>query len=407
MSFQLRNVARQFHAIATRASQDRKSLAEVVVHVGICRGLMTMSAVLDEIVVEARHACDLADQHHAIAFAALQDLHELPAASGLQQPPRVLEEPAQWSTPQARLIPALRDAVAVTTRDTMRYALNRVQLIASKGVAVGTDSRQVVIAKGLELPCADSVLIPACRVFASRELANIEARIGITADHVIVEGGPWRFGFRIDRVGNYPDVFRVLPRSFGTTWQTGEGDEGAIRDAVAKAGQTDDPGITLHLVPPSASIVTDKTNAKSLPHSTVSGQPLSVTLTTKNVTRFLDLGLHTVRFAGPDKPFVAADRQRTYFAMMIDAASLPASTTPTPTTTRPMKPEPLTRHAPVPPTNDDGFDPLVEAEALRNALGDVITRASRLLVALKSKRKEQKALSQVFTSLKALKLGAE
>ena len=50
-------------------------------------------------------------------------------------------------------------------------------------------------------------------------------------------------------------------------------------------------------------------------------------------------------------------------------------------------------------------DPLVEAEALRNALGEAQHRLGRLLIALRSKKKEQKALNQVWSSLKSLNLG--
>jgi hypothetical protein len=404
MTNNLRLLARQFQTMAARACLDRKSLASAIVEVHVTGGTVTIRVAFDEVIVGVRHSVDLPDQHHAIAFAGLQDLGGLPAA-GTEVP--VLPdpgEPAHWSSWQGGLIPALRDVMAVTTRDEMRYAFHRVQLIGGKGVAVGTDSRQVLIAKGLELPFDNTVLIPACKVFASRELADIDARVGITADHVIVEAGPWRFGFKIDRAGNYPDVFRVQPRSFGTTWQIVEADEDQIRDAIVKAKEVNEHGIAFHLVAPSASIVLNQITTPL--KSAVTGQPLSVTIAAKNIAQLLDLGLRTVRFAGPDKPFVAADRQRTYFAMMLDAAELPAPASPPITTTRPMKPEPLNRHAPVPPTSDDMLDPLVEAEALRNALGDVINRASRLLAALKSKRKEQKALSQVFTSLKALKLGS-
>ncbi len=65
--------------------------------------------------------------------------------------------------------------------------------------------------------------------------------------------------------------------------------------------------------------------------------------------------------------------------------------------------------SPEPATNNLGdgeaFDPLVEAEALRNALGEAQHRLGRLLIALRSKKKEQKALNQVWSSLKSLNLG--
>ena len=57
------------------------------------------------------------------------------------------------------------------------------------------------------------------------------------------------------------------------------------------------------------------------------------------------------------------------------------------------------------PPAADPPDPLAAAEELRAALADVLTKASRLVAALKSRKKEQRALSQVWSSLKALNLG--
>ena len=50
------------------------------------------------------------------------------------------------------------------------------------------------------------------------------------------------------------------------------------------------------------------------------------------------------------------------------------------------------------------IDPLIEAEALRTALGVAHQRLSRLLIALKSIKKDKKTFTQVLTSLQSLKL---
>ena len=67
-----------------------------------------------------------------------------------------------------------------------------------------------------------------------------------------------------------------------------------------------------------------------------------------------------------------------------------------PTAFPPAKPEP----------NGEALDPLAEAEGLRNALTDVVTRVARLVAALKQMRREKRALSTVYQSLKDLNLGA-
>ena len=50
-------------------------------------------------------------------------------------------------------------------------------------------------------------------------------------------------------------------------------------------------------------------------------------------------------------------------------------------------------------------DPLAEAENLRTALFEATQSATRLVALLKSKKKEQKALATVYSSLKSLNLG--
>jgi hypothetical protein len=64
-----------------------------------------------------------------------------------------------------------------------------------------------------------------------------------------------------------------------------------------------------------------------------------------------------------------------------------------------VKPDPA---RPLPPA--DAPDPLALAEGLRQTLADAHAAAARLVAALRGKRKEQKALSQVFASLKSLNL---
>jgi hypothetical protein len=53
----------------------------------------------------------------------------------------------------------------------------------------------------------------------------------------------------------------------------------------------------------------------------------------------------------------------------------------------------------------EALDPLAEAEALRNALTETLQRLGRLVAALRSRKKEQRALTQVWSSLKSLQLG--
>ena len=57
-----------------------------------------------------------------------------------------------------------------------------------------------------------------------------------------------------------------------------------------------------------------------------------------------------------------------------------------------------------PATPDEPPDPLVAAEELRVALADVFAKVNRLVAILKATRREKKALSAVYSSLKQLNL---
>ena len=71
-----------------------------------------------------------------------------------------------------------------------------------------------------------------------------------------------------------------------------------------------------------------------------------------------------------------------------------------------MKPHETNGHAANgrhdPPT--ETTDPLTAAEELRTALGEALTKAGRLVAALKVEKKERKALAHVFAGLKQLNL---
>jgi hypothetical protein len=67
-----------------------------------------------------------------------------------------------------------------------------------------------------------------------------------------------------------------------------------------------------------------------------------------------------------------------------------------------MKP---TSNGHFPPPSGDALDPLAAAEELRVALADASAKATRLVAALRTGKKEKKALATVLAGLKELNLG--
>ena len=162
-----------------------------------------------------------------------------------------------------------------------------------------------------------------------------------------------------------------------------------------------------------------------LTRSPAAGPPARAAVDRKALSRALALGCHTVRLAGEGKPLVAEGEGRTFVSICLDpglvvgpdpaAIRTPtddrAAPTPPPVTHErrtPMKTHETNGHPPngkPDPHQAELPDPLAEAEALRSALADAAQRAARLVAVLRNRKKEQRALSQVYSSLKSLNLG--
>jgi hypothetical protein len=163
----------------------------------------------------------------------------------------------------------------------------------------------------------------------------------------------------------------------------------------------------------------------ALSRSPAAGPPIRVAVDRKALARSLALGCHTLRLAGDGKPLVAEGDDKTFVAVCLDAGlAVPpdpdavrvvtderAGPTPRPQATErstSVKTHETNGHPPGerhdPPAEVP--DPLTEAEALRAALAEVVTRAGRLVAALKQSRRQSKALASVVTTLRQLNLGS-
>jgi hypothetical protein len=235
-----------------------------------------------------------------------------------------------------------------------------------------------------------------------------------------------------DRGGRYPDVIGIIPRSGnGSVAGIDERDAAALLDALPHlpgAGNEDRP-VTLDL---NGWVMVRAKDTPSgavqdvlLTRSPAAGPPIRVAVDRRALARLLALGCHTVRLAGDGKPLVAEGDDKIFICMCLDpglvvepdpaAIRTPtdnrAAPTPRPVTRErkpPMKTHVSNGHPPNGRTESpqaETPDPLAEAEALRSTLSDAAQHAARLVALLRNRKKEQKALSQVYSSLKSLNLG--
>ena len=338
-----------------------------------------------------------------------------------------IAEPKEWEEFPHRFLTVLHECGRTTARDPTRFALHRVQVRGKAGQVVGTDGGVALIADGFTFPFADDLLIPALPVFGIRELVHeAKVRVGLVAGHMVVAAGPWTIGLAVDPNGRFPDVAGVVPTATGSTTVTIDDQDAAdlLAALPGRPGTGDrDNHITLDLGRSAIVRARDVDNATDirLARSAVTGLPARVAVDLAVVRRALNFGLTTVRLVGGGKPVVFLGDGMTLIAVPLDpSCEVGPNTTESHHTAgppvkpaiqherrSPMRPQTKNGHPgvgrPEPPA--DAPDLLAEAEAVRAALTEAAARAARLVAALKHRRKEQKALTQVWSSLRSLNLG--
>ena len=336
---------------------------------------------------------------------------------------RLPDLPDDWHAAPVEFLPALYECGRTTAKDATRFALTRVQIKGKAGQVVATDGRTAFIQSGFSFPFTDDLLVPAPPVFGARELAGERSvRIGRTATHLTVETGPWRVFMPVDRTGRYPDVAGVVPRNAPTTLVIDDRDATEVLEKLTglPGGDADHRPVTLAvdvdgIVVRAGDAKAETVKEVRLRRSAVTGPSVRAAIDRRVLARALAIGCRRVRLT-PDKPVVFEGADTTLLTVTLDPA---LAVGPTPDTDSPnvnhntetierktvVKHEtnghpPNGRHDP-----PDATDPLAAAEELRAALGDALAAASRLVASLKHPKKEKKALTQVWSSLKALNLG--
>ncbi len=342
-----------------------------------------------------------------------------------KSPPLVLPSLPKTLIPvPVELLQALHEAGRCTAREANRYALQRVQIRGRAGEVIGTDSYFVYRREGFHFPFAQDLLVPAVPLFGLDEWSQASSiRVGRTDQHLVVVADAVTVFLTVDTVGRYPDVASVVPKGPATATLTLDPEDALfLLDALPTLPGNDEQhqSVTLDLSPGAAGVIRAKAGkAKSvvevhLPRSTVKSGPLRIALDRRYLIRMLTLGCCKLRAYSDHRPLVATAPSITTVLMPVDADLIvPPSphtqvlTPDVPTQLSPARSTPM--KTPEPTTNNhdgEALDPIAEADALRSALGEAHHRLSRLLAALRLKKKEQKALSQVWSSLKSLNLGA-
>ncbi|QEL16713.1 hypothetical protein [Limnoglobus roseus] len=320
---------------------------------------------------------------------------------------------------------ALHEAGRTTSRESNRFALSHVQVRGDTGDVVASDGVTAYWRTGFPLPFPDTVLVPAVPLFGAAAWAKAATvGVGRAKDHLVVRAGPWTAFLTIDALGRFPDVAAVVPRALTpTTLDLDPRDAILLAEGLpALPGSRDDKRpVTLDLAPGRLAVVRGRDDASGdtaelvLPQSNVTNGPSRVAVNRAFLLRAVALGCSTIRVVGEGQPVVACGDGLTWMAANLPPDAIVAAAAPV-VAVGPPNPHPrpasenrspMTLPAPNGPARDpaDPGDALAEAEALRSLLFEATQAASRLVAMLKARKKEQRALASVDSSLKSLNLG--
>lgn len=355
-----------------------------------------------------------------------------------QDAPTVLSEnwpptPEAFNENPSDLLGALRDAAQVTDAASSRFALGCVQFRGSEGDIVATDGRQALIQEGFHFPWDDDLLVPASKVFGSKQLPNDElVLVGRTEDWATFRVGPWTLWFSIETEARFPDVAAQIRKPSDATacCTIAPGDRQFLLDNVLRLPGDNDHNqpVTLDL---NGSVAirgkrSDETPGTELilAASSRAGEAIRFNTDRRHLHRAAQLGFEQLHVYDDKSPVMASDERRQYIWALLEPGaaiahednavriesqvSEPDSTI---QATHPPRRPPLTKSTPQqgnvaairePNDEPEPLDPITAAETLRDSLRQSLQSTTALVRTLKRHRKRTKAVESTLLSLRQL-----
>jgi len=354
------------------------------------------------------------------------------------------ETPETFAENPPGLLMALHDAMLTTTPDAARYATDHIQVRGGSGALAATDGRQMLIQDGFEFPWGNDVLIPRTKVFGSDELPQDKpVAIGKTDGWVAIRVGPWRIWLKIEKERRFPEVDHHVPRAQDATsgCRLSAADADFLAENLPRLPCDEERNcpVTLDLNGKVAIRVKAADQPQPtelvLANSVASGEPMRVNTNYKFLARAVKLGLNELCLYSPKVPAMCRDEHRSYVWALLNAESaitptddviritsadarqdvrttnrktrIRKATMPRPNSSGNGQGQANGRTSPQATTgakaDDQGIDVLIEqAEALKVALRDSLSKTSELISALKRHRKQSKLVQSTLQSLRRL-----
>lgn len=340
-----------------------------------------------------------------------------------------LPRPQELKPVPASFLVALHEAGRTSSREDGRYSLSKVQLRGAKGQVIATDGKVAVIFGKFPFTFTEDVLVPAIPLFGCPELRDEkDVRVGRNAKHLVVGAGDWTAWLAIATSTKFPDVAAVVPRQAPTSVELDRADAAKLLPQLPQLpGQShENRPVTLRADGVLSVSGHDESTGDEkeipLPGSPVTGPAVKAVLDRRALARMLALGCTKLRLT-PNKAVVGEGAEVTVLVAPLDphleapgkgagpVALPPRSPDPSPPppperaiAMKPPEPNGTARNGRHDNQQDEPPDPLVAAEELRDALGEILAKATRLIAALRATRKEKKVLASVWAGLRQLNL---
>jgi hypothetical protein len=245
--------------------------------------------------------------------------------------------PREYFSCPPEFLSALRQVMAVRENASTRYALNCVQLSGTRQQLVGTDSRQLLIHRGMLLPWNEDLLVQGTDLFEAPEFQRVKTvRIGRTETDLVLQLGHWTVGLRLNTESRYPQVDRVVPTLMddATLLELHPLDASRLEELLDRVLAAQPPKSTTMHHPLTVDLTGDvpiircRTNHSQrateirLTRSTRHGQPGRVCLETRFLVSALEMGFHSLGFHKSDSPVRLDQHQRVYILMPLDPDNL-------------------------------------------------------------------------------------
>ncbi len=339
---------------------------------------------------------------------------------------------------EPRFITAMADAVATTSAESNRFALDCVRLSGSDGQLAASDGSQAILETGFQFPWSETVLVPASDVFSSREFAAAEAvKIGRSDDWVTIQTESCTVHLKIEKERRFPDLDLQIPNrgSAATTLALAEADVAFLLESAPRlpAAEESSAPVTVELngvvAIRAAAEASDQITELVLSNSRRVGEEILFQTDRTFLCRAVELGFREIQLRSNTAPACCQDDRRTYLWALLDEESVlrasdqatkisspPVSDSPpqtkgksttmvTTANSRPVSPRTSTTSTSATAgTNETETNPnlLTQAETLRESLSQALTDVRELITAIKRNQKQNRLVESTLRSLKQL-----